>query len=98
MPMRSVISSRSFMKTATASHGKFDDPNGVRWSFRRQNLSANWRLSARMYAGGEGNDVVLTAVNAQPTFTTGSDQTATDENSAQSIPQLGAEHFGGPVR
>jgi hypothetical protein len=34
------------------------------------------------YQGGDGNDVVLTAINTQPNFTKGPDEAATDENAA----------------
>src|SRR5262249_27403715 len=35
------------------------------------------------YHGGDGNDVVLTALNDAPSFTKGADQIATDEGSVQ---------------
>jgi hypothetical protein len=38
------------------------------------------------YAGGDGNDVVLTAVNTVPNFAKGPDESATDEDGLQSIP------------
>jgi hypothetical protein len=38
------------------------------------------------YKGGDGNDVVLTAVNTAPSFVIGPDESSTDESPAQSIP------------
>jgi hypothetical protein len=43
------------------------------------------------YAGGDGNDVVLTAVNTAPNFAKGADQTATDEDGVRTIPGWATE-------
>src|SRR5206468_9125652 len=48
------------------------------------------------YQGGDGNDVVLTAVNTPPTFTKGPDQSVTDESPTQLIKTWATNISAGP--
>jgi len=57
-------------------------PEGTTFVAGTGNQAAAYVIS---YHGGDGNDVVLTVVNAAPAFVKGPDETATDESPAKSI-------------
>jgi hypothetical protein len=57
-------------------------PEGAVFRATSGGLDAEFAIT---YQGGDGNDVVLTAINTAPTFVAGADATATDESGLQTI-------------
>ena len=63
--------------------GKFNGlPDGAVFDAANGSFAARLRIN---YQGGDGNDVVLTAVNVAPTFVVGADQIASHDSGPQTI-------------